>query len=225
VTRKITNLINSDLTTLKNTYGWEIFTIPNQNLIMITTPKVAGQSWKQYVQSLQTQGWAQYRDLPIQTGAVWEGFLYFGTADNRCGKHTGYVDNATIAGSAGIQINWSNLTCYQDDAQNPGKQKIPSFVKPYFIAQTNPAYQTKIKFDYDIVELIKTIAPNTSSGSRWDIALWDTAIWVGSTLNPSNSIQGQSGIGTKIAVAINGSSTGDTRLVGYDVVYQSGGFM
>jgi len=218
--RNVSNFINSDMLTLRTTRGWEIKSFPKDNLLILSTPKVTGVSYKQYVQNTSTEGWGIYRDFPYQTAEIWTGDLYVGTSDGRVLLHTGTVDGTTLAGTGSVQINWSMLTVYQGSAT----QKIPSMVRPYFLGQLPPAYACKILFDFDINEPILSLSSSFLTGSVWDTGAWDSGVWGGAN-SATQSVYGTSGIGQNLAIALQGSSIADTRLMGFDIAFMEGGFM
>ena len=222
MTRKISNFLNADMALLQNTIGWEVNFIPNQNLLIITVPFATGSSWKQYVQSLQTQGWSTFRDVPMNTTAIWQGFLHFGTQDNRVCRHFGSRDNVPLAGG-GIQISWSFLTWYSN--LGTPMQKIPGLVRPYFLAQAQPSFDIKCVFDFDLTEVTGAITAIGAAGALWDVGVWDAAIWGGTTLTPYVNTEGLYGIGVNLALAVRGSSTVDTRFIGAEIEYEELAFV
>lgn len=223
LSRNISNFINTDMQSFRAQRGWEIKSYPPGNLLLVATPKQIGLSYKQYAQNTFTKGWGIYRDLIYQTAEIWNGKLYVGTSDGRILLHEGNVDGTTLAGTGSVEINWSLLTMYAGDYAN----KMPSFVRPYFMSSQRPSTQIKILFDFDINEPPGNVAYSGSSGSVWDVGLWDSAIW-GGGLNPFQGVAGVGGIGHYMAIAMKGSSISDTRFIGFDACYQKAqqnGFM
>lgn len=220
-TNKISNLINPNLSATRASRGWEIASVPQQNLILIASPKQTGQPYIQYCQNLSTLGWTVYRNIPYQCSAVFNGNLYFGTSDNRVCIHQGDVDNTSLTGTNSVNITWSLLTAF---AKSDPVMKIPSFLRTYFISMQPVSYDVKVYFDYNIVENLTTVSSGGFSGSVWDGSNWDSAIWGGGT-TPANSIEGLSGIGVNMAVALRGSSNSSTTCIGFEAVWREGGYM
>jgi len=155
VTRRITPLINADMRLYSGQQGWEIRYLPTQNLLMITTPKQVGFDYKQYVQHLDTRGWAYYRDVPIFTGDTWQGLYYFGGGDLFEGAyvlevHIGDLDGADLDDATdGDNIDWSMLTSFQD-YEAPAANRVAQLIRATFIAAASPSYVAVAKYDYDM---------------------------------------------------------------------------
>lgn len=217
VSRKITPLINADMQLYRTQIGWEIRYLPTQNLLMVTTPKQDSLDYKQYVQNMDTRGWAFYRDFPVFTGDTWHGLYYHGTEDGIVYVHTGDIDNVLLDDSeSGDEIDWSMLSSYQDYGL-PAANRVATLIRCTFITALAPAYVAVAKYDYDMTEPLMTplVAPNPS-GSVWDVALWDVGLWGGSvvTINP---LSGAGGIGRSLAVWVRGNSRTKTILIRTDI--------
>lgn len=224
VSRKITPLINLDMAQSRTMLGWEVKLLPKQNLLAISTPKQIGFSYIQYVQSLDTRGWAVYRDFPYTTGDSWNDAFYVGTSDNRILIHTGTLDNVTLATpDIGDEIEWSILTWYQD-LGTPAQNKITQLIRPTFVTERVPTYTVLARYDYDLEEALAVPTPSTPTGDVWDVAIWDTAVWgVGSIT--SNSLSGGAGMGRSIAIALRGTSAAKTTLVRFDLAFTFGNIL
>lgn len=224
VSRKITPLINIDMAQSRTDIGWEVKLLPTQNLLMISTPKLDNFAYIQYVQSLDTRGWALYRDFPYETGDEWNGVFYVGTSDNRILVHTGTLDNVTLADpDTGDEIEWSILTWYQD-LNTPAQNKITQLIRPTFIAERVPNYSVLARYDYDLQEALAVPIPSTPTGDVWDVAIWDTALW-GVGFITANQLSGGAGMGRSIAIALRGTSSAKTTLVRFDLAFTFGNIL
>lgn len=223
LSRKITPLINDQMLLSRESLGWEIKLIPTENLLVCSVPARTGFSDIQFVQALNSKGWAVYRDIPYYTGDTWEGDFYIGTADNRVLLHTGTQDAVDLNGENGIAIEWSGLSVFQEYGEI-GKHKITQFIRPVFLAAQAPSYAVEARYDYNLSEVLSPPAAPSISGSVWDVGVWDSALWGGDFVEIENPVGG-SGIGRNIAIAINGSSAAPTILVRYDLMYTTGGFL
>jgi hypothetical protein len=126
--------------------GWALHTHPTDNALVVLVPQVAGDETIQLAMALGARSWSQYRDLPILSAAVWQGELYFGTADGRCGRNVGSVDGVTLADtSSGTAIDWSVLMRYAGD----GRQKQVQMVRPILVAEeTAPTVVASARYDF-----------------------------------------------------------------------------
>lgn len=224
VSRKITPLINIDMAQSRMDLGWEIKLLPTQNLLMISTPKQSNFDYIQYVQSIDTRGWALYRDFPFDTGDSWNGDFYVGTADNRVLIHTGTLDNVTLADpDSGDEIEWSLLTWYSD-LETPAQNKITQLIRPTFTAERVPNYSVLARYDYDLQEALAVPIPSVPTGDVWDVAVWDTAVWGVGTIT-SNALSGGAGMGRSIAIALRGTSSAETTLIRFDIAFTFGNIL
>ena len=224
VSRKITKLINIEMASSRMDLGWEVKLLPNQNLLMISTPKQDNFDYIQFVQSIDTRGWALYRDFPYETGDSWNDVFYVGTSDNRVLIHTGTLDNVTLADpNAGDEVEFSILTWY-NDLSTPAQNKITQLIRPTFIAERVPDYAILARYDYDLQEALAIAIPSTPTGDVWDVAIWDTAVW-GVGLATSNVLSGGSGMGRSIAIALRGTSAARTTLVRFDLAFTYGNIL
>lgn len=222
-TKKISQLINSYVYQTLNSRGWEIYSSPRKNLNIVNVPAIVGQPSIQFVQNTSTQGWGLWRDLPVQCGATYGGDFYFGTADGRVCLATGSVDNVKLDGTGAVLINFSMLSAYSN-AGNVN-QKVPSFIRAYFRAGTTPSYSCKMMFDFQTSEVLGPISSSTPlGGAIWDTDLWDAGIWGGAP-DAVNGMQGASGIGVNMAIALRGSCSSPTTLIGFEPAWTEGAYM
>lgn len=221
VSRKITPLINIEMAQTRLERGWEVKLLPTQNLLMVSTPKEINFPYIQFVQSLDTRGWALYRDFPYDTGDSWNGVFYVGTADNRILIHSGPLDNVTLDDpSSGSEIEFSILTWYQD-LQTPAQNKVTQFIRPTFITEKIPTYEILARYDYDLQEALAVPTPVTPTGYVWDVAVWDDALW-GVGVVTSNRLSGGAGMGRSVAIALRGAAGAATTLIRFDLSFTFG---
>jgi hypothetical protein len=224
VSRKITPLINNDMAQSRTMLGWEVKLLPTQSLLMVSTPKLDSFQYIQYVQSIDTRGWALYRDFPFDTGDSWNGVFYVGTSDGRVLIHTGTLDNVTLADpNSGEEIEWSLLTWYSD-LETPAQNKIVQLIRATFTSERVPSYSVLARYDYDLQEAIAIPIPTAPTGDVWDVALWDSAIWGVGTVT-SNALSGGAGMGRSVAIALRGTSSAETILIRFDVAFTFGNIL
>lgn len=223
ISRKISPLINTQIQATRDDFGWEIKLVSSENLLLVGVPARTGFDDIQFVQSLNSQGWAVYRDIPYFTGETWQGNFYIGTLDGRVLIHEGSSDGGDFDGDNGIAIEWSALSVFQEYGE-VGKFKIGQFIRPVFLASQAPSYSIEARYDYNLSEVLPPPAASVSSGSVWDVGLWDLALWGGDFIEVEKPV-GAAGIGRNIAVAINGSSAAPTILIRYDLMFTPGGLL
>jgi hypothetical protein len=216
LSRKITPLINRQMLLSRNVRGWEIKLIPSEQILIVSVPKQAGQDNIQFVQSLNSEGWAIYRTIPYLTGETWQGSFYIGTEDGRVLNHTGNTDIAE-------PIDWSLLLAFKDYGK-PGSYHRAQFIRPVFLGQAAPSYVVEARYDYRLTEAFGAPDPSTTSGSLWDTGLWDSALWGGDYVVVETPF-GASGLGRAMSVGLNGKSNAETILIRFDLMIDEGGFL
>lgn len=216
VSRKISPLINSLMATSRTTLGWEVRLVPSENLILIATPPRISFANQQFVQSLNTQGWAIYRDLPYNTGNSWNGAFYIGDTAGGVYLHTGNTD-------LNLAINWSMLSSFQE-YEEIGQYHRVQIIRPVFLSLKAPSFAVQVKYDYDLSEVLAPPISSVVSGALWDVGQWDVDLWGGAAASIS-VVRGGSGIGRAMAIGMNGNSTSDTILLRFDLMFDSGNYL
>jgi hypothetical protein len=181
-------------------------------------------SGTQFVQSLNNQGWSIFQGMPIYTLDIWNGVMYFGALDGNVYVIQGDTDNQSIDGTnVGNAIASSMCGSFQD-YEEPGIYHTGMFVRPVFLGAANPNYSIAIRYDYNISEILTPVMAGASGGSLWDVAIWDIAIWTGPVFEVE-SVNGVSGIGRAMAVALNMNTSAETTIIRYDLMFDSGGML
>lgn len=206
--------------------GWAIVTHPTDNALLVLVPTGGdGQPGEQVAMSFASKGWFPYRDLPMISAVVWNGELYFGTADGRVCRHTGYVDDVKLDDATDYDaVSFSTLTAYSNLGSARNKQV--QLIRPVILSETpNAQVQTAALYDYDFNEPSATGLDAGGGGdSAWDEALWDSAVW-GGEHSTSQPIGGAAGMGRAVAISIQGEAIGRTTIVGVDVMWTEGGVL
>lgn len=223
ISRKINPLINEQMSFTREELGWEIKLIPGDNLLLISTPKRTGLPYLQFVQSLNTQGWASFTEVPYNTGDVWLDNFYIGDTENRILVYAGFQDNVDLNNENGVDIAFSVLQTFQEEGP-VGAYKRAQFVRPVFIASAAPAYIAEVRYDYNLSELFGAPSSSTIGGALWDVGLWDIALW-SVELATVGPLRGGSGMGRTIAVGIQGNTQAEVVLVRTDLHRDVGGYL
>lgn len=221
LSRKITPLISQEMFNSRSTLGWEVKLVSTENLILVSTPKRTGYDYKQFVQSINFQGWSNYLDIPYYTGEEWKGEFYIGASDGTIYIHTGNLDGVTLDGLTYSEISSSALQAFNDHSSS-GLYHRAQFVRPVFLSQQPPAFNIQIRYDYNLDPYITPPNSLFGSGTVWDTGVWDVALWLGE-FNETEPVFGGSGIGRAMAVGISMLTGSETVLVRYDLMYDTGG--
>ncbi len=224
LTKKIAPAIAADIQTYGALYrGFGFVSWPSQNSLVLTEPVIynpatgAATFTRQYCYNLATNAWSILSGLNWQHAAYWHGNVYAGTSDGNVIKMTGNQDNILLNGTPGIAINFGVLGAFIPSKNSTNQ--IVDLITAYFSTDSPVSYQTFVRYDFDISDLmlgsVSYTAPATSGG--WDSGLWDSAIWGGNNVAaPQFSNYGATpGMGKYVAIGCLGASTGNTKLIGY----------
>lgn len=221
-TRDISNLFASYAMTYGTQRGWALHIHPTDNALLLLIPQATGEETIQLAMSFGSHGWGQYRDLPIFSACVWNGELWFGTADGRVCVNRGYVDGVELADpDTYTPVQWSLLTAFSSgDSANRKRLKQ---VRPIIQAPTPmPTVEATARYDFNTTEPAPPTLVGSAAYGTWGNALWGTAVWGGSSA-PSMKTLGLTGEGVHVAVALRGTAFGRTTLVGMDIFLEQGG--
>lgn len=223
LSRRIAPLVHARMAQTADTLGWEIVSIPNENLLFVGIPQFTDGTHVQFAYSLNIQGWGLYRDFPYFTGNEWDGSFYFSEADSVIYIHEGDLDAVSLDGTTFESISFSLLTSFQ--ALDPSEHfKRGQFIRPYFLAGGVPSYEVRAAYDYDLAEGTGLITPATQVGTLWDVGEWDVAFWSGGTVVSMNP-DGATGIGTTVAIGLRGETTFPTTLIKFSMMADAGGLL
>lgn len=223
-TYKVSNLFGQLAVTFQTRLGWAIIHHPADNAILVNVPQPQGWSYLQFAMATSARTWGVYRDLPLISGATWNGVLYIGTADGRVCACTGPLDNVTLTNpAANIRpVKWSLLTAFKG-ADAPGR-KIVQQARVYVLsAVPSPILQAVAKLDFDTSEPVDTSGSGAGGAGTWDNGKWDQALWGGDQTTGAQVI-GLFGEATcAVGLAVRGQAISYTTFVGADVYYEEGG--
>jgi hypothetical protein len=225
---KITSLLRDrlDLSISKN--GWKISTIPSEGGLLISSPKIGSGDNIQFYYNFSTRAWGLWRGLPIESFDNYAGNVVFGDPENRVCVMDVNVDDARLDAVEGRpncdDIEFSVLSFY-NPLDSAGSYKRVKMIRPDFISGGDVSYAVQARYDYDLAEALRPSANPSDLDGKWDLSNWDTAIWGAGGLSPVNDVIGSWGIGRYIAVAMNGKTREETRFIGWDVIFDVGGYM
>lgn len=222
-TAKVAPLFTGLMQTRASRKGWAMRLHPEDGTLMVMVPTSEGQATEQLTMALASRSWVSYRDLPIYSSAVLAGKLYYGTVDGKVGINDGYVDGITLADpNSYTPVQWALLTSFQNLGN--ARQKQVKLVRPTFLTDgAQPAYSVEARYRYETTELAP-VSQGPASGSVWDTAVWDSAVWGGDLL-ATQKLNGTTGLGVDVAIAMRGTAIARTTLVGMDVFFEQGGLL
>jgi len=218
-TDMITRLVRNDIARTLENRGWEIRILPGENQFIINTPLLQTASHIGYVQDLTTLGWGMWRGLPMATGDIYQGELYFADEVDSVWLYTGERDAAEPSKeNPGVDIEFSMLTSFQGG----GRWLRGQLCRPHFVAQVLPSFNVQARWNFDFDENSGALPAAEESGAAlWDTAVWDEAVWSGN-ISGTTTVRGISGYGQYLAIAIKGKAPARLQLVALTVMASNG---
>jgi len=228
-TKNIQTLIQEEVQENGNSYGWQIVITPDEQAIIIVVPQPNGMAPICYGAPYATRNWCKLTGRSAFTMGVWLNKLYFVEAGTVSDLYevNGSLDFVQLDGSGGQPIPWTVFGSFQPYG-TPAVRKRVQMLRPYFTTTGSTVnYSIAARYDYDLTPPPPATTPSTlPAGSLWDTAVWDVALWSSGTasLFPFQQLNGATGEGHVVAVALTGYAIEPTTLVQVDVMYEEGNY-
>jgi len=227
LTFPISRVLREELRDSYEELGWEPLFLPNRGYLVINSPKTKSGEDIQYLMSITIEAWGFLRELPAQTFAEWDNNIFFGTEDGRVCVMDVPRDNVLIdqldVAKDGIPIKFSLLTGYSY-ADSPGLFKMGQMIRCDFSSKLSVSYRAKAVYDYTIAEQVFSVpSVPPATANLWDVGTWDNILWDSDDLTNVNRLQGTTGMGRSVAIAVQGQSTETTKMLSMDFIWKSGG--
>lgn len=235
-TVKVTNLFNYLVQSYGANAGWSVRLHPQDGTLLINVPGADGSVSEQLAMSVTTRAWGRYRyaALTFTSCEAYGGKLYYGTTDGRIVVNDGYVDNVKIATPSVFDtVDFFVLTSFQK--LGSPRQKRVQIIRPTVTAQgVAPNYLVKAVYKYDLSEFTGGEAVTELAGAKFGVytppdtgaSVFDTATFFATDYVSEQRITGGAGgIGTEVAVAMSGKSAARTVIIGWDVMFDQGGYL
>lgn len=215
----IQSLINDDITTYFNNFGWQPVYFPAGNKLILNVPATENSVQYQYVMNTITGAWSTWNKLNSGYNAacwdVFEDIIYYGANGAVVVGDTGMDDN-----SAGITFDIQPAYSYFEAL---GQEKYFTLVRPIFLTSSPVTLSYNLCIDYNSVA---PASPSLSStlGSPWG-SPWNTTPWTTVSVLNKNWL-GMGGIGYAASLRIKGQTKGISgSLQSIDYVYEPGGVL
>ena len=125
---------------------------------------------------------------------------------------------------AGSPINFRCLTSFQAPAGHSNFTRV-GFIRTIGLIAGTASLTVKAVYDYNLEEYISPPPVTAALGATvWDSAVWDSDLWDFS-LKGKSFISGNLGIGRSFAVGMSGSASTRINIVGWDVLFNVGGYL
>jgi hypothetical protein len=172
ISYKITNLINNDVQSYGNNFGWEIVNYPIGNKVMVNVPSIENNTQYQYVMNQISGAWCTFG----YNASPWLAATFELLGDNLFYGGNGVVvkcDTGLDDNGAAIQIELKPAFSYFEE---PGRIKDFKLFRPVLLSDgaVTPSFTLNLDFS--------NIAPTSSTtysggGFAWNTTLWNTKTW------------------------------------------------
>lgn len=178
------------------TYGenidWRCVVHQKGQMLIMTVPAT---SRRYHVQNINTKSWCEFLDFNANCWAVWEGDLYFGSADDG-------IVNQFNDGS--VSDNGTSIRCDTQQAWSDlgysSRNKRVTLIKPFIFSDYRPTSSINVGADYNDIPLaVFDSSESASNQSVWDVAVWDVATWSSALINQARW-HSRNAIGTMIGL-------------------------
>lgn len=202
--------------------GWDLTLFAKENLLLLNIPSATTNIFRQYALYMNTNAWCVFEGMPMRCAAVANNDLWFGTEDGRvCKGFSGYFDNVPFGEDTGYGIQGSIQPSFSYFGA-PGQNKHFLMARATFMAVDIPAIEVSMVADFNIPRPSGAALVYTTSGAKWDTAVWDSAKWAGA-LNVFQSWVSVEAIGFTGSAYIRTNVVGDTFLASLDYMFEVGG--
>jgi hypothetical protein len=213
----------------KDEFNWALHIHPADGFLQVVTPYSDIKDAIQYNQNLLTSAWGRWGTVPVNCAETWSGEYFFGTKDGNVFHYNGVLDGTLLDGEVGEPIEFDVLTSFQAPESHVSFKRV-STIRPIGILAGTASLNVKAVYDYRIQEeLLAPVPVSVSDSSLWgdevddpNGARWDQNVWDYSLAGASLPV-GALGMGRAIAVGMKGSSATRLTLMGWDLLYTSGG--
>ena len=229
ITAKVSPYIRLVMDRVRKEFGWHIHIHPKQSLLYINTPPVPDRLQVAFTMYFGSRAWGTIRGLQKAHTANWQGEVYWtDITTNKIYIQRGNVDKVFLdpdEDGVAEAIDWSLLTAYNTLGAAAQYKRI-QYIRPMFVANANPAFNTNARFDYNVEESDTPPVFIGGTAGLWDeaTALWDSANW-GGGIQASDNPRGAVGMGRNVAISIRGRTGEPTILVAFDITWDAGGYM
>ena len=222
---KIARFLREQVDSKADSQDWNVVTYPGDGFLQIQTPwQGYNEVARQFTMNLSTKAWGWWLGVPMLSSASWRQEFLIGGPDGIVYIYDGGLDNTQLSGELGLPIEFKTLTSFQTYGEHAQFMR-PHFIRSIGIVAGVTTVNTQAVFDYAIDQVIPLPpALPGSSSNLWDTGLWDVDYWDFS-LGSGSVPLGSAGLGRTMAIGLAGSSEQRVTVVGWDVMFDTGGLL
>ena len=125
----------------------------------------------------------------------------------------------------GEAISFRNLTSFQAPVGTSRFSRV-GFIRSIGLIEGSSSIRVQAIYDYNILDIVPpAISVPNASGYLWDSAVWGVPTTWDSSLKGKSFINGALGLGNSFAVGMSGSANTRINVLGWDVLFNSGGYL
>jgi hypothetical protein len=209
--------------------GWQIQTLPSEELLAINVPPTALENpGDMFALKVTSGAWSMFKAMPYTSFVSIDSSIFAGTNDGRVVRaFDGTLDNVTRAAptTSGQPIQCQVTPAYQAMGA-PGLQKRVPLIRPTFLASAKPTVSVTMLFDYGLpVSPVTPSIPLPPPESSWGSAIWGTALWGAPLGQEMRQWIGTRGSGFVATAQLDYRCTRETLLTSIDYWAEPGGVM
>lgn len=224
ISNKIINLVNADVDSYFDNFGWGVCLYPSGNKLIVNVPQTPGSKQYQYVMNTITGAWCRFTGWNANVFATQNNALYFGS-NLGLSANSAFVAMAdTGTSDDGAYIFGEAKTAFRYFGA-PGRQKQITMVRPIFLTSGN--LNATLAMDMDFADNYPAATPTFSgtAGTLWNTAQWNSFLW-GDVSAIKKDWQGVTGVGDAGALHIRiANNRTATKWQSVEYVYKVGGLL
>jgi hypothetical protein len=206
----------------RSTLPWHVEIWPTASMVVIATPSPAGGEASCLVVNARTGAWCRYRGWDARSIAVWDGRLFFGTADGR-------VSEGEVGGlDAGLPYSATWIGLF-DPLGAISAHKTAMMGRVTMRSIQDVGEQISVAVDWNTqVPTAPSAAPLLGTANDWDAGLWNQLTWqAGKVLTRAGEWRSTPAGGVVMAPVVQVTSGSaaelDCEIVSFDLRYEGGG--
>jgi hypothetical protein len=221
---KINQVIAASVARTRSQPYWEVLYLFAEQLILFNTPDTSVSFDQQLVYEINSNGFAWFTGMKMNTVTFFDDSPYFGTSDGYvCQALVGRTDGELLDGTPGQTLEGEVQTAWQGQP-DPSVFKRYLMVEPYFISTGPPSVKVQVNIDWSFTGTAGSPGFVQPEDSVWDTGLWDVARWAG-TRNSYKGWAGCEGLGhfASLRLAIRGEP--GTIFTNFVLIAEAGGVL
>lgn len=225
LSRKIQYKLSQYASDLLTTFGWAVHPSPNNNLVILNVPSIAGSG--QFIFSTVTGGWTQFSEFDALCWSKFgESTVYGDREGNVWRALEGYTDGAIQSDAVTITPGEPVLGEVQTSFnffQSLAVVKHAKLLRPTFVGSQSIDYAIMINPDFNYDPATIPGVSGIIGDSIWGTAIWGTDLWIGSQMSGTqHEWAGIGGLGSAFALRLAIRSAKPTLWASYDIMYEEG---